>query len=118
VAAVLLEIYLTLFPLYVGHFLGFFAGALGLLIVLIFFYYFALILLLGAEVNAFFAQGVRVTPQDLVTMVHDVTSHLATSEEAVKEQAAATHKDEVPKDIRPKYERSSRTAKKTKSTRR
>jgi membrane protein len=115
VAAVLLEIYLTLFPLYVAHFLGFFAGALGLLIVLIFFYYFALILLLGAEVNAFFAQGVRVTPQDLVTMVHDVTSHLATSEEAVKEQAAATHKDEVPKDIRPKYERSSRTAEKTES---
>jgi uncharacterized BrkB/YihY/UPF0761 family membrane protein len=118
VAAVLLEIYLALFPFYVGRFLGAFAGALGLLILLIFFYYFALILLLGAEVNAFFAQGVRVTPQDLVTMVHDVTSHLATSEEAVKEQAAATHKDEVPKDIRPKYERSSRTAKKTKSTRR
>jgi hypothetical protein len=48
-------------------------------------------------------------------MVHDITSHLATSEEAVKEQAAATHKDEVPKDIRPKYERSSRTAEKSKS---
>jgi len=115
VAAVLLEIYLTLFPLYVAHFLGVFAGALGLLIVLIFFYYFALILLLGAEVNAFFAQNVRVTPQDLVTMVHDVTSHLATSEEAVKEQAAVTHKDEVPKDIRPKYEPTRKTTEKAKS---
>src|SRR5947209_1288251 len=114
-AAVLLEIYLTLFPLYVGHFLGVFASALGLLIVLIFFYYFAMILLLGAEVNAFFAQNVRVTPQDLVTMVHDVTSHLATSEEDVKEQAAATHKDEVPKDIRPQYERSGSNVQKTKS---
>lgn len=115
VAAVLLEIYLALFPLYVAHFLGAFAGALGLLIVLIFFYYFALILLLGAEVNAFFAQRVRVTPQDLVTMVHAVTSHLATSEEAVKEQAAASHKNEVPKDIRPKHEQSRRTAEKAKS---
>lgn len=80
VAAVLLEIYLVLFPLFVAHFLGIFAGTLGLLILLIFFYYFALILFLGAEVNAFVAQGVHETPQDLVTMVHTMTSHLPTRE--------------------------------------
>ena len=83
VAAVLLEIYLALFPPFVTHFLGIFAGTLGLLILLIFFYYFALILFLGAEVNAFFAQGVRETPQDLVTMVHTMTSHVPTGEEAI-----------------------------------
>ena len=103
VAAVLLELYLALFPLYVTFFLGSFAGALDLLILLIFFYYFAMILFLGAEVNAFFA-GVRNTPYDLATLVHLVTSHLPTSEKDVKEQASATHKNEVPKEIRPKPE--------------
>ena len=102
VAAILLEIYLALFPLFVTHFLGIFAGALGLLILLMFFYYFAIILFLGAEVNAFVAERIHETPQDLVTMVHTVTSHLPTSEEAVREQASATHKEEEPKEIRPK----------------
>jgi uncharacterized BrkB/YihY/UPF0761 family membrane protein len=107
VAAVLLELYLALFPLYVTYFLGSLAGALGLLILLIFFYYFAMILFLGAEVNAFFAEGVRNTPYDLVTLVHLVTSHLPTSEKDVKEQASVDHKEEVPKEIRPKPEQSS-----------
>jgi len=102
VAAVLLELYLVLFPLYVTTFLGSFASAVGVLILLIFFYYFALILFLGAEVNAFFVEGVRSTPYDVPTMIHLLSSHLPTSEQDVKEQAAADHKDEVPKDIRPK----------------
>ena len=79
VAAVLLELYLALFPLVVAHFLGIFAGTLGLLILLIFFYYFAVILFLGAEVNAF-VKGVREMPHDLVTIVHMMTSHLPTNE--------------------------------------
>jgi hypothetical protein len=61
-----------------------------------------MILFLGAEVNAFFAEGITATPSDLVTMVHELTSHLPTTEKDVKEQAAADHKDEPPKDIRPK----------------
>ncbi|TMC90065.1 MAG: YihY/virulence factor BrkB family protein [Chloroflexi bacterium] len=107
VAAFLLELYLVLFPLYVTTFLGSFAGAVGVLILLIFFYYFALILFLGAEVNAFFAEGVRSTPYDVPTMIHLLSSHLPTSEQDVKEQAAADHKDEVPKEIRPKRGQSS-----------
>ncbi len=102
VAAVLLELYLVLFPLYVTTFLGSFASAVGVLILLIFFYYFAIILFLGAEVNAFFVEGVRSTPYDVPTMIHLLSSHLPTSEQDVKEQAAADHKDEVPKEIRPK----------------
>ncbi len=115
VAAVLLEIYLVLFPLFVTHFLGIFAGTLDLLILLIFFYYFAMILYLGAEVNAFIAERVHETPEDLVSMVHTVTSHLPTSEEAVQEQASATHKEEVPKEIRPKRKPWRRTKKNTAS---
>jgi len=75
VAAVLLQIYLILFPLYATHFLTGYAGqALSLFILLIFFYYFAIILLLGAEMNAFFLEGLRATPGDLVTLVHATAS--------------------------------------------
>lgn len=111
VAAVLLELYLVLFPLYVTTFLGSFASAVGILILLLFFYYFALILFLGAEVNAFFAGGVRSTPYDIPTMIHLLSSHLPTSEEDIKAQAAADHKDEVPKEIRPKLDQSTETEK-------
>jgi YihY family inner membrane protein len=95
VAAIALDIYLTLFPLYVQHFLASGpAASLGSAIfLLIFFYYFAIILLIGAEVNAFFLEGVRATPVDLVTLVHITTSHLPKSEEDKEQQAAASHKD-------------------------
>src|SRR5205807_1885029 len=73
-------------------------------ILLFFFYYFAVILLLGAEVNAFFAEHVRATPADIPTMIHQVTSHLPTSEQAVEEQAALDHKQESPKEILPRDE--------------
>jgi YihY family inner membrane protein len=105
VAAIALQIYLTLFPFYVSHFLTSDTGTVGFAIILLFFfYYFAVILLLGAEINAYFAEGVRVTPDNLAVMVHKLTSHLATSEQDVQKQASASHKDEEPKSIRPKHE--------------
>ncbi len=69
-AGLLLQLYLVLFPLYIQHFLtGGIAVAVGsAVILLVFFYYFALILFLGAEVNAFFAEGVTSTP-NLLTLV-------------------------------------------------
>ena len=95
VAAIALDIYLTLFPLYVQHFLASGpAASLGSAIfLLIFFYYFAIILLIGAEVNAFFAEGVKAPPVDLVTLVHITTSHLPKTKEDKDQQAAASHKD-------------------------
>jgi len=39
-------------------------------------------------------------------MVHELTSHLQTSKEAIQEQAPPSHKDEEPKDIRPQSEAS------------
>ncbi|MBA2678766.1 MAG: YihY/virulence factor BrkB family protein [Ktedonobacteraceae bacterium] len=103
IASVLLQIYLALFSLYVAKFLNGYGGQVGFAIILMtFFYYFALILLIGAEVNAFFAEKIKATPNDLVTMVHIMTSHMPTSKEAVKEQAPPDHKGVPPKDIHAK----------------
>jgi membrane protein len=68
-AALLLQLYVVFFPLYIEHFLSGLAAAIGsVVILLIFFYYFSMILILGAEINAFFAEGVMTT-FDLVTIV-------------------------------------------------
>ncbi len=105
VAAVAIQIYLVLFPFYTTHFLNSYTGTAGFAVILLFFfYYFAVILLLGAEVNAFFAEGVRATPDNLPVMVHQLTSHLPTTEKAIQEQAPPTHKNVEPKDIRSKSE--------------
>lgn len=77
-AAVALQIYISLFPLYATHFLNSYLGQVGFaLILIVFFYYFAVILLLGAQVNAFFTEGIRYTPDNLAGMVHEETSHKA-----------------------------------------
>lgn len=103
IAAIAIQIYLTLFPFYVSHFLNSDTGTAGFaVILLLFFYYFAVILLLGAEVNAFFAEGIRATPANLAVMVHELTSHLQTTEKEVQEQTPSGHKNGEPQDILPK----------------
>ncbi len=105
VAAVALQIYLIIFPFYATHFLSNNTGQAGFaVILLLFFYYFAVILLVGAEINAFFAEGVPATPDNLAVMVYNLTSHLPASKKDIQEQAQPSHKDEEPKDIRPKSE--------------
>ena len=105
VAAVALQIYLLVFPFYATHFLSNNTGQAGFaVILLLFFYYFAVILLVGAEINAFFAEGVRATPDNLAVMVYNLTSHLPASKKDIQEQGPPSHKDEEPKDIRPKSE--------------
>jgi YihY family inner membrane protein len=70
-AAFLLEIFLILFPFYITHFMGSYTGIMGfILIFLFFFYYFAVILLVGAEVNAFYVEGVRALPDTLANFIH------------------------------------------------
>jgi YihY family inner membrane protein len=70
VASIALEIFIILFPFYTSHFMGNYVGQIAFAIVLlVFFYYFASILILGAEVNAFFFEGVRPLPNDLTTFV-------------------------------------------------
>ncbi len=77
IAAVLLQVYIVFFPLYVSHFLTGVVAAIGsAVILLIFFYYFAVILFLGAVANAFFSQGIQPSPHDVATLVN-----LSSSEE-------------------------------------
>jgi membrane protein len=95
VAAILLEIYMVLFPVYVAHFItGYAASISSVLILLIFFYYFGIILFLGAEVNAFFAEHITSTPTDLASLVHIATSHLPKDPQEKEDQAALSHKPE------------------------
>lgn len=75
VAALALQLYIAIFPVYIAHFMSSYNGATGFaVILLLFFYYFAVILLLGAEVNAFYAEDVRGTPADIAGLVHQATS--------------------------------------------
>ncbi len=104
-AAIAVQIYLILFPLYVTHFFASDSGTAGFAVILLFFFfYFAVILLLGAEVNAFFGEDIRVTPDNIAAMVHSLTSHLPTSEKAMQEQASASHKHEEPEEMLPQSE--------------
>jgi membrane protein len=66
IAGALLQLYNLAFPFYTAHFLPFanYGAAMGLtLLILLFFYYFGLILLLGAEINAFWAGQQRAATE-------------------------------------------------------
>ncbi len=68
VAAVVLELMLLFFPTYTRLFTKGYVGQVGLVLAVVaFFYLFALIILLGAEVNAFFEEGVRPASSDLIS---------------------------------------------------
>ncbi|MBV9616838.1 MAG: YihY/virulence factor BrkB family protein [Ktedonobacteraceae bacterium] len=96
IAAIGLQIYLTLFPLYTAHFLGGYGGQAGFaLILIVFFYYFSVILLLGAQVNAFFAEGIQKTPQSIAGLVHKETSRDEKPAEEQHVQATPRHKHDM-----------------------
>ena len=70
IAAILTEIFLAIFPIVLVHLFGGYTGTIGFaVVILLFFYIFAILLLLGAEVNAIFFEGVRPLPTDIVTFV-------------------------------------------------
>jgi hypothetical protein len=70
VAAIALEIFVGLFPLYTGTLMKSYVGQIGFAVVIVaFLYYFAVILILGAEVNAYFFEKVKPLPNDLATFV-------------------------------------------------
>ncbi|HYB02307.1 MAG TPA: YhjD/YihY/BrkB family envelope integrity protein [Ktedonobacteraceae bacterium] len=75
-AAIVTQAYLQLFPWYVTHFLSGYTGTVGFAIIFIFFFYFfAVILLGGAEINAFYAQGKRAIPENMAGLVHSATKN-------------------------------------------
>lgn len=68
VATGALQLGLLLFHFYTTSSLSYYIGDLGFIIItLLYFWLFALILLFGAEINAFFAEGIRVPQNDLIT---------------------------------------------------
>jgi membrane protein len=107
IAAIGLQIYLTLFPFYAAHFLSGYGGQAGFAVILIvFFYYFAVILLLGAQVNAFFAEGVQKTPDNLAGIVHNKTSRDEKPSEEQHAQATPEHKDDMDRNSQGQTKRS------------
>jgi membrane protein len=67
-ATVATQLFLLLFSFSTGNFLESANGQAGFVVILLLYLYAStLILLLGAEVNAFFAEGIRVPKNDLIT---------------------------------------------------
>ena len=93
-AALATEIFLAVFPFVISHFFSGYAGTLGFaVILLLFFYYFSLILLGGAEINAFFFDGVRPIPNDIVTFVSTMAGKL---NKDMSPSESTTHVDTKP----------------------
>lgn len=91
VASFLLEVFVALFPFYASTFTRSSVGQICLiLIVVAFFYYFALILILGAEVNAYFFEKIKPLPTNLATCIS--TIHGTGAQERPQE-AAKQHKE-------------------------
>ena len=68
VATIAMQVSLLLFQFYAASFLSNYIGEVGfVLLMLLYFYLFTLILLFGAEVNAYFAEEIRVPQNDLIT---------------------------------------------------
>ena len=69
-AAILLDVFVVLFPLYIRRFMNSFIGLIGFAVILItFFYYFAMILIIGAQINAYFFERIQQLPDGLGTFV-------------------------------------------------
>jgi membrane protein len=101
-AAVAIQAYLQIFPFYVTHFLSGYTGTVGFAIIFVFFFFFfAAILLIGAELNAFYAQGKRALPDNLAVIVHNLTNPLPVDEKDLQEQSATLDKHEEPENISP-----------------
>lgn len=65
-----LQVFMILFPLYVRQFMTSYTGQIGFVVILlVFLFYFALILILGAQVNAFFVEEIPPFAVPLGTLV-------------------------------------------------
>ncbi|HWS83548.1 MAG TPA: YihY/virulence factor BrkB family protein [Ktedonobacteraceae bacterium] len=97
VSAIALELFITIvFPFYAAYFMKNYVGQAGFaVILLVFFYYFAVILILGAEINAFFLEKVRPLPNDLATFVSTMAGKLNRD---IPETESPSHVDPYPTD--------------------
>jgi len=68
IATVGIQLFLLVLPLFTVYFLGNYIGQVAFVaILLLYFYATTLILLFGAEVNAFFAEGIQLPRYDIIT---------------------------------------------------
>jgi YihY family inner membrane protein len=101
-AAIAIQAYLQLFPFYVTHFLSGYTGTVGFAIIFIFFFYFfAVILLTGAEINAFYAQGKRALPENVAFIIQNLMKQMSQDEKDSQESSVPPHKHEDPQNISP-----------------
>lgn len=71
VAASALQLFVIIFPLYIRKSFTSYTGQIGFIIILIFFlFYFAIILILGAQINAFFFEHIQPLSVPLGTFIH------------------------------------------------
>ncbi len=74
IAAGALQLFMILFPLYVRTYMTSYRGQIGFAIILILFiFYFAIILILGAQINAFFFERIQPLPAPLGTFISKLT---------------------------------------------
>ncbi|CAF0817810.1 unnamed protein product [Rotaria sordida] len=77
IASFLLDIFIVLFPLYIRRFMGSFLGLIGFAVILItFFYYFSIILILGAQINAYFFERIQPLPDNIGTFLSQAVSRM------------------------------------------
>lgn len=77
IGSILLDIFVILFPLYIRRFMDSFIGLIGFAVILLtFFYYFGLIVILGAQINAYFFERIQPFPDGLGTFISQVFDRL------------------------------------------
>ena len=70
IAASVLQLFMILFPLYVRTCMSSYTGRIGFAIILIFFiFFFSIILVIGAQINAFFFEHIQPLPDPLGTFI-------------------------------------------------
>ncbi|CAF0973767.1 unnamed protein product [Rotaria sp. Silwood1] len=73
-AAGALQLFMILFPLYVRKSMGSYTGQIGIaVILLLFLFYAAIILILGAQINAFFFEHIQPIPVGLGTFISKIS---------------------------------------------
>ncbi|CAF2870001.1 unnamed protein product [Rotaria sp. Silwood2] len=82
VAAGALQLFMVFFPLFVRKSMGSYTGQIGIaVILLLFLFYAAIILILGAQINAFFFEHIQPLPVSLATFVSKL-AHVYHEDEA------------------------------------
>ena len=80
-AAASLELFMILFPLYVRYNMSSYTGQIGIAIILLLFLFFAaLILILGAQINAFFFENIQPLPVPLGSFVGTLATEFNANE--------------------------------------